>query len=41
MAEAPVYVYTHPGYWLDIGIKSDLERAQDEYENVRERVMGD
>ena len=24
-AEAPVYVYTHLGYWLDIGIKSDLE----------------
>ena len=40
-AEAPVYVYTHPGYWLDIGIKSDLERAQEEYELIRHRVTGD
>jgi len=40
-AEAPVNVYTHPGYWLDVGIKSDLERAQEEYESIRERVTGD
>ena len=39
-AEAPVYVYTHPGYWLDIGIKSDLERAQEEYESMSDRVTG-
>lgn len=40
-AEAPVYVYNHPGYWLDIGIKSDLERAQGEYELIRHKVTGD
>ena len=40
-SEAPVYVYPHPGYWLDIGIPSDLERAQDEYEEIRQRVTGD
>ncbi|MGH2543629.1 MAG: nucleotidyltransferase family protein, partial [Ardenticatenaceae bacterium] len=39
--EAPVYVYTHPGYWLDIGIKTDLERAQEEFETIRHRVTGD
>lgn len=40
-SEAPVSVYTHPGYWLDIGIKEDLERAQEEYELIRERMTGD
>ena len=40
-SEAPVYVYSHPGYWLDIGIKADLERAQEEYEEIRHRVTGD
>ena len=40
-AEAPVYVYHHPDYWLDIGIKSDLERAQDEYETIKHRIIGD
>lgn len=39
-AEAPVYVYSHTGYWLDIGILSDLQRAQDEYELIREKVLG-
>jgi mannose-1-phosphate guanylyltransferase len=39
-SEAPVYVYTHSGYWLDIGIKADLERAQEEFELIRDRVMG-
>ena len=40
-SEAPVYVYQHPGYWLDIGIKDDLERAQEEFELIRETVTGD
>lgn len=40
-AEAPVYVYSHSGFWLDIGIKADLERAQDEYELIRSAVIGD
>ena len=40
-SEASVYVYHHPGYWLDIGIMSDLERAQEEYEEIRHRVTGD
>ena len=40
-AEAPVYVYTHPGYWLDIGIHADLERAQKEHDFIREMVVGD
>ena len=40
-AETPVYVYAHPGYWLDIGIMSDLQRAQDEYELIRHKVTGD
>ena len=40
-AEAPVYVYSHPGYWLDIGIMSDLQRAQDDYELIRHKVIGD
>ena len=40
-AEAPVYVYSHPGYWLDIGIKSDLEQAQDQYELILHKMAGD
>lgn len=40
-AEAPVFVYSHSGYWLDIGILSDLQRAQDEYELIRHKVTGD
>ena len=39
-SEAPVFVYCHDGYWLDIGIPSDLQRAQDEYELIVHSVTG-
>ena len=41
VAEAPVYVYTHPGYWLDIGILTDLQTAQDESELILQKVTGE
>lgn len=37
----PVYVYTHNGYWLDIGIEEDFRKAQNEFEKHREGIMGD
>ena len=40
-AEAPVFVYTHTGYWLDIGTKSDLEQAQEEHQLIRDTVGAD
>ena len=40
-SEVPVYVYSHKGYWLDIGVKSDLEQAQEESEMIRRQVIGD
>ena len=40
-AEAPVYVYSHSGYWLDIGIKSDLEQAQEQHELILQKIAGD
>lgn len=36
----PVYIYIHNGYWLDIGIEEDFKRAQNEFEEHRERIMG-
>ena len=37
----PVYIYRHDGYWLDIGIEEDFKKAQKEFEENRERIMGD
>ena len=39
-SEAPVYVYPHTGFWLDIGILSDLERAQEKSDEILELVTG-
>ena len=37
----PVYSYPHNGYWLDIGIEEDFKRAQREFEENRENIIGD
>lgn len=37
----PVYSYIHDGYWLDIGRKEDFEKAQKEFDDHRERILGD
>ena len=33
--------YTHSGYWLDIGRPDDYQRAQDDFPNIRSRLLGD
>jgi NDP-sugar pyrophosphorylase family protein len=38
---SPVYIYVHNGYWLDIGIEEDFRKAQREFEEHRERIIGD
>jgi len=39
--DIPIYTYIHNGYWLDIGIEEDFKRAQREFEENRDRVIGD
>jgi NDP-sugar pyrophosphorylase family protein len=39
--DVPVYTYLHNGYWLDIGIEEDFKKAQREFEENRERILGD
>ena len=31
---APVNIYEHPGYWLDIGRPDDYEQANRDWEKV-------
>ena len=33
--------YEHSGYWLDIGRPDDYQRAQDDFPNMRSRLIGD
>ena len=35
----PVGAYRHRGYWLDIGRPDDYQRAQDEIETIRARIL--
>jgi NDP-sugar pyrophosphorylase family protein len=39
--DVPVYTYLHNGYWLDIGMEEDFRKAQREFEENRERILGD
>jgi len=34
-----ILAYRHGGYWLDIGRPDDYQRAQDEFESVRQRIL--
>lgn len=35
----PVHTYKHQGYWLDIGRPDDYQRAQDDFEMLRSRIL--
>jgi NDP-mannose synthase len=35
-----VHGYLHEGYWLDIGRPEDYDRAQRDFETMRERLLG-
>jgi NDP-sugar pyrophosphorylase family protein len=36
----PVHSYEHEGYWLDIGRSDDYRQAQDDFERMRDRLVG-
>lgn len=39
-AGQPVHAYPFDGYWLDIGRPDDYERAVEEFEGMREQLLG-
>jgi len=36
-----VATHEHPGYWLDIGRPDDYQQAQNDFESIRARLLGD
>jgi NDP-sugar pyrophosphorylase family protein len=36
---APVFIYPHGGYWLDIGRPDDYARSIEEFERYKDRFL--
>jgi len=37
---APIAVFNHGGYWMDIGRPDDFKKVQEEYETHRSKILG-